>query len=81
MDSLVTELREKVLSKIDLSKETTDDELEEFELRNETLSTSGNTPEYTGHIINPFTGKADESRRLSCVRMPDPLDAEVLSNQ
>ena len=30
MDSLVTELREKVLSKIDLSKETTDDELEEL---------------------------------------------------
>ena len=65
--------------KVTLTDPYTDDELEEFELRNETLSTSGNTPEYTGHIINPFTGKADESRRLSCVRMPDPLDAEVLS--
>ena len=30
MESIVTELREKVLSKIDLSKETTDDELEEL---------------------------------------------------
>lgn len=65
--------------KVTVENPYTEDEIEEFELRNQTLSTSGNTPEYTGHIINPFTGVADESRRLSCVRMSDPLDAEVLS--
>ena len=56
----------------------TEDEIEEIELRGESLAVSGNTPEHSGHIVNPLTGRADESHRLSVVRMSDPLDAQVL---
>ena len=50
-----------------------------FELRNEALSTSGNSPKYTGHILNPLTGIYDFSHHSSSVVSPDPLLAEVLS--
>lgn len=50
-----------------------------FDLRDETLSTSGNTPGYSGHIFSPLTGEACRERRMVCVVSPDPLDAEVLS--
>lgn len=65
--------------KVSLENPWTGDTLAEFELKNQTLSTSGNTPDYTGHIINPLTNKADESHNLSTVIAKDPLDAEVLS--
>lgn len=65
--------------KVTLEDPYTEDEIEEFSLYDECLSTSGNTPEYTGHIINPFTKQADTSRKLSCVKAKDPLDAEILS--
>lgn len=50
-----------------------------FDLRDRTLSTSGNTPGYSGHIICPPTGEACRERKMVCVISPDPLDAEVLS--
>jgi len=50
-----------------------------FDLRDRTLSTSGNTPWYTGHIISPSSGEACRERRMACVVSPDPLEAEVLS--
>ena len=53
--------------------------LDEFELRNESLSTSGNTPTYSGHIIDPFSGKYLNEKKMICVVAPDALDAEVLS--
>lgn len=65
--------------KVGLTNPYSDDVIKEFELRNCSLSTSGNSPEYSGHIINPLTRKADESRRLSTVVAKDPLDAEILS--
>ena len=65
--------------KVALTNPYDDEPIREFELRNCSLSTSGNTPEYSGHIINPLTHKADESRSLSTVLAKDPLDAEVLS--
>lgn len=65
--------------KVGLTNPYTDEVIREFELKNCSLSTSGNTPEYTGHIINPLTHIADESRRLSTVVAKDPLDAEILS--
>ena len=43
------------------------------------LSTSGNTPSYTGHIRNPKTGEICTSRKLTTVVSKNPLDAEVLS--
>ncbi len=50
-----------------------------YALHDEALSTSGNTPWYTGHIVNPYSGEKETSRALSTVRCSDPLDAEVLS--
>lgn len=54
-------------------------ELERITVRNVTLSTSGNTPSYSGHIINPQSGSAIEKRCLCVVLAKDALDAEVLS--
>lgn len=53
--------------------------LAEYELHDKALSTSGNAPQYTGHIINPFTGVYNERQQASTVLSDDPLDAEVLS--
>ncbi len=50
-----------------------------YALRDEALSTSGNTPWYSGHIMNPLSGESDVSKALTTVRCADPLDAEVLS--
>lgn len=57
----------------------TEDEIQEFELRGESLSVSGNTPECGGHIINPLTHKVFEDSTISVVKTKDPLDAEILS--
>lgn len=54
-------------------------EVAQFALRGHTLSTSGNTPSYAGHIITPQSGESMCDRALSCVVAENPLDAEVLS--
>ena len=53
--------------------------LSEFSLKNRALSTSGNSPSYTGHIVNPLSGTFNISRMLVCVESHDSLDAEVLT--
>ena len=53
--------------------------VDEWDLVDTSLSTSGNTPGYDGHIVNPATGERVSGRRMVSVRCPDPLDAEVLS--
>ena len=53
--------------------------LNEFNLKNTTLSTSGNTIQYTGHIMNPITGLFNEQRKASSILSADPLEAEILS--
>lgn len=53
--------------------------LSEVELMDSSMSTSGNTPLYGSHIINPFTGEPVDERKVVNVVCPDPLDAEVLS--
>ena len=53
--------------------------LGEIELRDQAMSTSGNTPVYSSHIVNPKTGEADNSKAVVTVVSDDPLDAEVLS--
>jgi len=53
--------------------------LSEFSLKNRALSTSGNSPSYTGHIVNPLSGAFNITRMLLCVECDDPLDAEVLT--
>lgn len=51
----------------------------EVELKDRSMSTSGNSPGYSGHIVNPFTGMAVTERKVVTVVGDDPLDAEVLS--
>ena len=53
--------------------------LHEFNLKNQSLSTSGNTPQYAGHIIRPDTQTGNQALQASTVVASDPLDAEVLS--
>lgn len=53
--------------------------LRTVDLRDESLSTSGNSKEYRGHIIDPATGRAVTGRRLSAIVAPSAIDAEVLS--
>lgn len=48
-------------------------------LRDEALSTSGNTPAYAGHIVRPDSGEACREHQLAVIKSRDPLDAEVLS--
>ena len=54
-------------------------EVARFALNDQTLSTSGNTPAYAGHIVNPQSGERNNDRALSCIVAANPLDAEVLS--
>ena len=54
-------------------------EVARFALHDQTLSTSGNTPSYVGHIVNPRSGEQIYDRALSCIVAKNPLDAEVLS--
>jgi thiamine biosynthesis lipoprotein len=54
-------------------------QLREISLVDGAMSTSGNTPSYSGHIRNPHTGESCAQRKLVTVVGADPLDAEVLS--
>lgn len=53
--------------------------LSEMELRDQSMSTSDNAPGYSGHIIDPATGKAVTDRKVVTVIDDDPLEAEILS--
>lgn len=49
------------------------------ELRDNTLSTSGNMPSHTKHIFNPHTGIYTEVRKIVSVKTANAVDSEVLS--
>ena len=53
--------------------------LGEIDLKNTSLSTSGNSPSYTNHIVRPDSGQKNNERKLVCVVSGNPVDAEVLS--
>lgn len=53
--------------------------LKEIMLADSSMSTSGNTPFYSGHVRNPLTGEVSRGKRMVTVVSPDPLDVEVLS--
>lgn len=55
------------------------DILKMIALRNEDLSTSGNTPGHDKHIIHPITKKFNEQKKVVCVKSKNSIDAEVLS--
>lgn len=50
-----------------------------FELKNQALNTSGNTPIYAKHIINPLTRKFSSERKCICVITVNACDGEVLT--
>lgn len=49
------------------------------ELVDNTLSTSGNMPSHTKHILDPHTGTYTEARKIVSVKAVNAIDAEVLS--
>lgn len=51
----------------------------EISIKDSSLSTSGNTPGYSNHIVNPKTGIKNNERKLVCVLAKEPVEAEVLS--
>ena len=53
--------------------------LQDADLVDCSLSTSGNRPGYTGHILDPRSGRPVVARRIVTVLSPDPLEAEILS--
>ncbi len=53
--------------------------LKEIKLKDEDLSTSGNTPKHSKHIINPMTKEFIEERKIVSVKSKNSIDAEVLS--
>lgn len=65
--------------KVGLENPYTQASLAEFCLEDRALSTSGNLPQYTGHIVDPRTGVGNRERKFAAVVSRDPLDAEVLS--
>jgi len=64
---------------------TSGEPIHTFKLKNNSLSTSGNTPNNRkkfgtkGHIINPLTGEFQIDSGTVSVAAPSPMDAEVLS--
>ena len=65
--------------KIAVTDPFTGAKVREIKLLDISMSTSGNQPGYSGHIINPRTGKPETSHRMVTVLSPDPLTAEVCS--
>lgn len=53
--------------------------LAEVELVNQALSTSGNMPSYTRHIIHPASGRYNDEKKIVSLTTKNSIDAEVLS--
>jgi TonB-dependent SusC/RagA subfamily outer membrane receptor len=53
--------------------------LGEIDLQHTSLSTSGNSPSYSNHIVRPDSGRRNNERKLVCVVAGNQVDAEVLS--
>jgi len=53
--------------------------LGEYKLKDDAMSTSGNMPSNPKHIVNPFTGKYNEEKKVVSIVTKNSMDAEVLS--
>ena len=53
--------------------------VDKIALKDKSLSISGNTPAYSGHIVSPGSGQPVEEHKIVSVIAKDPLDAEILS--
>jgi thiamine biosynthesis lipoprotein len=56
-----------------------DEILDEIDLVNISLSTTGNVPFYSGHIVRPDSGRYNDEHKLISVIAENPVTAEVLS--
>lgn len=65
--------------KVSIINPYTGAEICDIDVSGKSLSTSGNTPGYSGHIRNPLTGKTCDDRSMVTVLSENPLDSEVLS--
>lgn len=65
--------------KVALTDPYSDEVMEELILRDEALSVSGNSPAYSGHIVNPLTGERCTEHAVVTARCSDALEAEVLT--
>ena len=65
--------------KVSVTDPFTGNALTERDLKDSSLSVSGNRPGYEGHITDPRSGRKIAGRRVAVVTAGDPLDAEVLS--
>lgn len=54
-------------------------ELDCVNLNNQSMSVSGNSPNYYGHIINPISGMPINNKKLIYIITDSPLDAEVFT--
>lgn len=53
--------------------------LDEITLKDQSLSVSGNTPTYSGHIVRPASGRFVRKPKMVSVVTGNPLDSEILS--
>ncbi len=65
--------------KLNITDPYSDETVEECVLHGTALSVSGNSPSYSGHIINPQDGSVCNEKAIVTVVCADPLDAEVIS--
>lgn len=65
--------------KVSLQNPYNQQTLDYFRLAGKALSTSGNTEQYSGHIINPLTGSYNKQKKVTSILSDNPLDAEILS--
>jgi len=65
--------------KVDVIDPYNNSTLATLRLNDRSMSTSGNTPGYSGHILKLPAGERIYDRKLAVAVSDDPLDAEVLS--
>jgi len=53
--------------------------VDEFSLKDSSMSTSGNSPQKTKHIFHPINKLFNDEKKLSTIVADNPLDAEILS--
>jgi thiamine biosynthesis lipoprotein len=57
----------------------TETKLDDFRLKDTSLSISGNAPRHENHIVNPLNGSVARSGRMTAVISNSPVEAEVLT--
>lgn len=64
---------------IGITHPVTGETIGHIRLKDNSMSTSGNTPSHPQHILNPHTGTYYKGNEIITILSPDPVEAEVLS--